>query len=297
MHDPLVLQGRELRDEHLNQIRDLLKQNPDWSRRRLSIELCYLWDWRNAKGEIKDMASRSLLVKLDKLQHITLPPRRQLPSNRMTMKSTQMVLHDTTPIEAALSQLQPLNLVNISDNKAHQPLYDCLLNTYHYLGYRGYVGENMRYLVLDDNDRLLACLLFGASAWSVASRDQVIGWSADQRRQNLSLVSNNTRFLILPWVRVPHLASHILGQVSRHISDDWMDRYGHPLYLLETFVEQTRFKGTCYRAANWCCVGQTQGRSRNDRHNDLSVPIKSVYLYPLLRNYRQKLCQDTYHAG
>ena len=296
MHDPLVLQGRELRDEHLKQIRDLLKQHPDWSRRRLSIELCYLWDWRNAKGEIKVMAGRSLLVKLDKLQHITLPPRRHIPSNRMTMKSTQMVLHDTTPIDVTLSQLQPLNLVKLSENKAHQPLYDCLLNSYHYLGYRGYVGENMRYLVTDDNDHPLACLLFGASAWSVASRDQVIGWSADQRRQNLSLVSNNTRFLILPWVRVPHLASHILGQVSRRISDDWMDRYGHPLYLLETFVEQTRFKGTCYRAANWCCVGQTQGRSRNDRHNELSVPIKSVYLYPLVRHYRKKLCQVTHHA-
>jgi len=289
----MVLQGRELHSEHLDQIRDLLKEHPDWSRRRLSIELCHLWNWRNAKGDIKDMASRSLLVKLDKLELIKLPPRRQIPSNRMSQKVIQLVLHDRTPIETLLPSLQPLNVINVSEHKEHQALYDCLLQEYHYLGYRGYVGENMRYLVLDQNERPLACLLFGASAWSVGSRDKDIGWSAEQRRQNLLLVSNNTRFLILPWVRVAHLASHILGQINRRISADWIKRYGHPLYLLETFVEQARFKGTCYRAANWSCVGQTQGRSRNDRYNSLSVPIKSVYLYPLVRNYRSKLCQIT----
>jgi len=297
MDKTILLQGRELSTYHLKQVSDLLRQHPDWSRRQISIALCHLWDWRNAKGDIKDMASRSLLVKLDTLGHITLPPRRQVPSNRMTQQVMPSVLHETHPITDALSHVQPLKLINIADHKADEDLYNCLLSSYHYLGYRGPVGENMKYLVVDDQERPLACLLFAAPAWSVASRDKDIGWEAATRRKLLHYVSNNTRFLILPWVRIPHLASHILGLVSRRISDDWTIRYGHPLYLLETFVEQGRFKGTCYQAANWRCVGQTKGRSRKDRHHNLTVPIKSVYLYPLVRGYRKKLCQVIAHVS
>ena len=291
MDKSLILQGRELNTDHVKQVCDLLRKHPDWSRRQISIELCHLWDWRNAKGDIKDMASRSLLVKLDKLGHIKLPPRRQAPSNRMRQQVIQSVSHDTRPISETLSNVQPLKLINIAEQKAAEGLFNCLLSDYHYLSYRGHVGENMKYLVMDNQERAVACLLFGAPAWSVASRDNDIGWKATTRHNRLQFVSNNTRFLILPWVRIPHLASHILGLVSRRISDDWMIRYGHPLYLLETFVEQGRFKGTCYQAANWRCVGQTKGRSRKDRHHNLSVPIKSVYLYPLVRGYRKKLCQ------
>jgi len=148
----------------------------------------------------------------------------------------------------------------------------------------------MKYLILDNQDRPLACLLFGSSAWSAADRDAHIGWDKDTRQRNVNFTTNNTRFLILPWVKAKCLASHVLGLITRRIGQDWQERYGHPVYCLETFVERDRFQGTCYKAANWQRVGKTRGRSRNDRDNTLSVPVKDIYLYPLHRNYRQQLC-------
>lgn len=148
----------------------------------------------------------------------------------------------------------------------------------------------MAYLVGDRYGRDLACVLFGAAAWKVADRDNYIGWTPDVRTCGLHWLANNTRFLILPWVRVDHLASHILGRIARRISADWELKYGHGIYLIETFVERDRFKGTCYRAANWTCVGQTQGRSRQDRNRKLHVPVKNIYLYPLRRDYKEVLC-------
>jgi hypothetical protein len=156
------------------------------------------------------------------------------------------------------------------------------LHRYHYLGLR-VVGENLGYRVADATGREVACLLFGAAAWRCAPRDQALGWSEAQRRQGLSRLANNTRFLILPWVRVPHLASAVLGAVARRIDADWQAKYGHGLDALETFVERDRFAGTCYRAANWRCVGATRGRSRQDRDHTRAVPVKDVYLYPLQR--------------
>jgi hypothetical protein len=155
------------------------------------------------------------------------------------------------------------------------------------------VGENLKYMVYSAQGQLLACLLFGSSAWSCASRDAFIGWNAKSRRANLIYTTNNTRFLILPWVKVEHLASHILGLICKRIASDWQTKYGHELYLLETFVEKSRFRGTCYKAANWVCVGQTKGRSRNDRYNKLKVPIKDIYLYPLSKNFREVLCSES----
>jgi hypothetical protein len=149
----------------------------------------------------------------------------------------------------------------------------------------------MKYLVFDRKQNPLACLLFGSAAWKCAPRDDFIGWNVETRKANLHLVTNNMRFLILPWVRVPHLASHILGTVARHISSDWMKKYGHPIYLLETFVERDCFQGICYQAANWICVGQTKGRSRNG-HPGLKVPIKDIYLYPLTKRFREALSHE-----
>lgn len=289
MNGVITLQGRELTPGDVAYIRDLLTENPSWSRRKLSIALCEAWDWRTAKGQLKDMASRSLLVKLHGRGLIELPARRQTPSNRMAPRQRQVLLHDTHPIEGKLKSLRPLKVLNVHQHKEAQPLYDFFLSRYHYLGYTSTVGENMKYLILDCQDRPVACVLFGSSAWCAADRDKVIGWDRATRQRNLSLTTNNTRFLILPWVRVPHLASHLLGLISRRIQTDWMERYGHPLYLLETFVEIARFSGTCYQAANWQCVGVTKGRSRNDRFNSLTVPVKAIYLYPLTVDYRVKL--------
>lgn len=287
--ETIKLQGRELSSDNIHFICQLITDNPDWSRRRISQELCRAWDWRNAKGDIKDMASRTLLVKLDERGYIQLPARRQKPSNRMKQKMIIDVPHDTFPIEDRLRNLQPLRVINIFQHHDYEALYNHLLSSYHYLGYRGSVGENMKYLIIDQQERPLGCLLFGSSAWTVSDRDTFLGWHQCAREQNLALTTNNTRFLILPWVRVPHLASHVLGLISRRISSDWLLRYGHPVHLLETFVDQERFQGTCYKAANWICVGQTKGRSRNDRQNKIKVAIKALYLYPLTKNYLEVL--------
>ncbi|MGI9334506.1 MAG: Druantia anti-phage system protein DruA [Gammaproteobacteria bacterium] len=156
-------------------------------------------------------------------------------------------------------------------------------------GYTSAVGENMKYLVVDRIGRPLACLLFGSAAWSCSSRDDYIGWDRDARRRHIQYTTNNTRFLIVPWVSVAHLASHVLALICRRIAHDWYTRYGHTLYLLETFVDQTRFTGTCYRAANWQRIGDTRGRSRNDRNHRLTVAIKSVFVYPLSADFQQRL--------
>jgi hypothetical protein len=163
------------------------------------------------------------------------------------------------------------------------------LSEFHYLGYRGTVGENLQYTVTDTENRLLACLLFGSAAWKCKPRDEYIGWNPDQRARNLFLLTNNTRYLILPWIRVPHLSSWILGRVLRRLSEDWQRKYGHPIALVETFVERERFAGTSYKASNWLCLGTTTGRSRQDRRHTIQVPIKDVYLYPFDPKFRKEL--------
>lgn len=285
----MTLQGRQLTCADIHFIRQLISENPAWSRRQLSIALSTVWQWHNAKGVIKDMACRSLLVKLHERKFIQLPARRQIPTSRMDKRQIPDVAHDTVPIHESLQSLRALKVIDVNRHKDCEPLFSCLLSRYHYLGYKSPVGENMRYLVVDCRGRPLACLLFGSSAWSCASRDTHIGWDGSCRQRNLQFTTNNTRFLILPWVRVPHLASHILALIGRRISADWLSRYGHNVYLLETFVDQARFAGTCYRAANWQHVGHTRGRSRNDRHTQMKVPIKSVFLYPLVPNYQTML--------
>jgi hypothetical protein len=171
-------------------------------------------------------------------------------------------------------------------------LFCHLLHRYHYLGLQAtFVGENIRYLAYDVQGRPLGCLLFGSAAWKTQPRDTYIGWNAQARACNLSLLTNNTRFLILPWVQVKCLASHLLSLSLKRLNQDWEDRYGHTISLVETFVDTTRFLGTCYRAANWIHVGKTKGRSRQDRNMRMKVPIKDIYLYPLRSDFRKKLCQ------
>jgi hypothetical protein len=178
----------------------------------------------------------------------------------------------------------------VSPGSEAHPLFNYLLSSYHYLGHNTTVGENMKYLVQDRYGRPLACFLWGSAAWKTAPRDDFIGWDHRSRERNLNYTTNNTRFLILPWVRVPHLASHILSQVSKRICSDWMSKYSHPIYLLETFVDCCRFRGICYQAANWILLGRTEGRTRNDRGHTIHVSHKDVYVYPLLKGFRRKLC-------
>lgn len=289
MNQVVTLQGRELTRADIDFVRQLIAEHPAWSRRQLSIALSTAWQWRNAKGVLKDMACRSLLVKLHERDQIELPARRQTPTSRMAKRYVPDITHETALIDQPLKALRPLSVIDVHRHKDYEPLYSCLLSRYHYLGYTSPVGENMKYLIVDRVGRPLACLLFGSSAWSCASRDDFIGWDSATRRRNIHFTTNNTRFLIFPWVRVPHLASHVLALICRRISEDWVWRYGHGVCLLETFVDQTRFSGTCYRAANWCHVGYTRGRSRNDRYTQIKVPIKSVFLYTLTPDYQSKL--------
>jgi hypothetical protein len=245
------------------------------------------------------MAARTLLLKLEQRGWIGLPPRRTTPSNRMRHKQlAPEPLSPQPPVSEPLTQLLPLAISECShlDKAAGQrTLFDALLHRHHYLSYRSSVGENLQYLVRDAQARPLACVLFGAAAWQCAVRDGYIGWDSGARAQHLQLIANNTRFLILPWVGVKSLASHILARIARRLSDDWQAKYGHPIYLLETFVQRDRFRGTAYRAANWVRVGQTKGRTRQDRPDGTwhQATIKDVFLYPLHRRFRQYLQGQT----
>ena len=283
-----VIQGRLVTPADVTEIRTLLAAHPDWSRRRLSEILAAAWDWRTPAGRLKDMATRTLLLKLDAQGLITLPPRRRAPSNRMAVRPRAYV-GDPTPVTGPLATLGPLTITEVSADPTARQECAAALATCHYLGYRGPVGETLTYAVHQGDGRLLACLVFGAAAWACRPRDVFIGWSRDQRAARLTWLTNNTRFLILPWVRVPHLASWMQGQVLRRLSGDWQRKYGHPIALVETFVERDRFVGTSYRAANWQCVGATTGRSRQDRFTTLRVPVKDVYVYPLCADVRAVL--------
>jgi len=285
-----LIQGRTVSGADVEAIRALIAAHPTWHRTRLSQELCRRWDWVAANGQCKDMAARALLRKLDGEGLICLPAPVCSANNAFRHRADTALSVDESPIETALAALRPLQLSPVH-GEGEQRLFRTLLQRYHYRGYRGPVGENLKYLLYDRQGRVLSAALFGAAAWSMACRDRFIGWQRAERERHLALLANNMRFLIAPWVRVPHLASHILARIARRISADWQSKYGHALVLLETTVEQPRFAGTCYRAANWACVGATRGRSRNDRHKRLRVPVKSVWLYPLTRDFRTQLTQ------
>jgi len=295
-----IIQGRRIGASELDQVRNLLGSHPDWSRRRLSQELATLWNWRNGAGQLKDMAARTLMLKLEQRGWIGLPLRRVIPGNRMRHKRLPepSLAAPQAPVSEPLNRLLPLVLSECSHaDKAsgQRALFDALLHQHHYLSHRSSVGENLQHLVRDAQGRPLACLLFGAAAWQCASRDRYIGWESLARAQGLQLIANNTRFLLLPWVRIKSLASHVLGRIARRLSDDWQAKYGHPVYLLETFVQCDRFRGTAYQAANWVRVGQTKGRTRQDRPDGTwhQAAIKDVYLYPLHRRFRQYLQGQT----
>lgn len=289
MNEAVVVQGRRVTPPDVARIRELMTANPHWSRRRLSEALAEEWDWRNGAGRLKDMAARTLLLKLEARGLIHLPPRRQTSSNRMAVRHRSGQSWDNTPIEGRLGELGPLTVREVSSDATSRVRFAAALAEFHYLGFRGTVGENLRYTVTDGRGQLLACLLFGAAAWKCRARDEFVGWTPEQRQRHLHLITNNTRFLILPFVRVPHLASWTLGSVMRRLSADWEKKYGHGIALVETFVERDRFAGTSYKAANWVRLGSTTGRSRQDRYTTLRVPIKDVYIYPLQHRFRREL--------
>lgn len=284
------IQGQIITNNDIETIKSIISLHPNWHRTRISQELCKFWDWKNDIGQLKDIAARSLLRKLDREKIIQLPPPVQSANNKYRYQSKE-AKPEYSPIKEKLSALQPIQIKRINNSK-QRILFKALLTHFHYLGYRGPVGENLQYLIYDCKKRVLGCFLFGAASWRVACRDRFIGWNDKERKEGLFRIANNMRFLILPGVNVPHLASHLLARISRRISSDWQVKYGHSIALLETYVENSRFQGTCYKAANWIKAGNTTGLTRNYRTGAQKVPIKSVWLYPLKSSYHTLFKRD-----
>lgn len=282
------VQGRCVSAVEVALIGHWLQANPCWNRTRLSRELCEYWNWRNGAGCLKDMACRSLLLKLEARGFIRLPARRTASVNALRNRQMGAVQCEAAPLRCSLSELQPVQLIPVQ-NQEDGALFRFLLARHHYLGYGNTVGENLKYLLRSRAGRPLAALLFGAAAWKCAARDAWIGWSGPQRQERLPLIANHTRFLVVPWVRVPSLASHALGLAARRISADWHRKYGHGIELLETFVAGERFRGTCYRAAGWQHAGATTGRTRNDDRTHPPGPAKEVFLKPLRADWKERL--------
>ena len=296
MSNTFICQGRSVKTEDLRWLRLCIESHPEWSRFRIAKELCRHWSWTTSTGQLKDFAARTLLCKLSERELIKLPPVCTYQQRKNGFASSVKTLAEPLPaacsIETSLAALLPLSFIIPEGGSEEEQRFHHYLAKHHYLGFKRTVGENMKYLVRDCQGQDLACVLFGSAAWKTKPRDQFIGWSHGTRAQKLLWITNNTRFLILPWVRVPLLASHVLGRIIRRIRTDWQAKYGHPVHLVETFVERDRFKGTCYKAANWRCVGSTKGRSRQDRYTKLVLPVKDIYLYPLIADFRAILCNE-----
>jgi hypothetical protein len=287
----LRVQGRDLTDVHLGEIRQLRTDNPTWSRFQLSVALAQRWDWRNGAGRLKDMAARTLLLKLEARGLIDLPPPLRRNGRRCAHAPEphcELFAQATPPITDQLDGLRPLHLQMVEGLEQRRRVHRWL-ECHHYRGYSGAVGENVQYVIADARGRELAVMVFGAPAWKVAARDQFIGWSDHQRQERLGYLANQQRFLILPWVQVRHLASHLLALATRRLQRDWQTRYGHPIWLVETFVERERFAATSYKAAGWIEVGQTTGRTRQDRQRSIQAPVKSLWLRPLHPRFRVHL--------
>ena len=279
----------EITEEKIEEIKNLLAENPDMGRSKLSVMLCEMWNWRSPNGKTKDMSCRDLLRALDKAGKIVLPEPKSKPREVGVRQKIKHLVHDETPITGNLKDLRPLR-IELVIKKGELEEFKSFIDQYHYLRFDRFIGERMAYMVYSCDGTPLACFLFGSAAWSCGDRDQYIGWNKEQRKRKLNSLTNNVRYLVLPWVRVPHLASHILSLVTKRVSNDWVRKYGHPVYLLETFVER-RFKGTCYKAANWIHVGSTTGRGRDGGHHNAILPIKEIYIYPLKSNCKAILCR------
>jgi len=284
----LKYRGRVIDSGDILYIREFIAATPGVSRRKLSAKLCEKWNWRQANGALRDMVCRGMLLMLDRAGHIELPAVRLRPNNPLARRARPTpALIDVTPIEGPLSELRPVELAQVR-RTADEGLFNSLMEEHHYLGYEQPVGEHLKYLAIAQG-RPVACLAWSSAPRHIGSRDRYIGWSAEARKRNIHLIAYNTRFLILPWVRVPHLASHILGRMAAALSRDWEQMYGHPVYFAETFIDPGRFRGTCYRAANWQFLGLTTGRGKNDHTYKPNRPIKEVLGLPLTPRFRELL--------
>lgn len=284
----LKYRGRVFTTEDILYIRELIAAHPGESRRRLSQKLCQAWQWKQPNGALRDMVCRGLLLMLDRIGQIELPAVKFVPANPLARRACPAPVQiDVTPLEGRIDQIGPLQFAQVR-RTPEERLFNSLIEQYHYLKYQQPVGEHAKYVVWAQ-ERPIACLAWSSAPRHLGSRDRYIGWSAEERRRNIRFIAYNTRFLILPWVRIENLASHILGRMAVRISEDWQQMYGHPIYFLETFVDPERFRGTCYRAANWVLLGKTTGRGKQSNSYVPNRSIKQILGYPLTKRFRELL--------
>jgi len=284
----LHYRGRTITPDDVTSIRALIAAHPGISRRALSFKVCETWQWTQPNGTPCDVVCRGLLLWLHRARHIELPPPQWATEKPWRPRtSAPPVLIDTSPLATTLHELGPVVFHQVR-RTPDERLFNGLLAQYHYLGYQQPVGEHLKYLVVAAG-RPIACLAWSSAPRHLAPRDRFIGWSAEARRRNIRFIAYNTRYLILPWVAVRYLASHLLSRMATILPEDWTRIYGHPIYFLETFVDPARFRGTCYRAANWTVLGRTTGRGHNAPTHRATQPVKEILGYPLTRRFRERL--------
>jgi hypothetical protein len=287
----LRYRGKDITAQEVEFIRNLIAQNPTLSRRGLSTQLCRVWNWAQANGRLRSMVCRGLMLALHRAGHIQLPPVRHQPPNPLAQRRKPAPLTRSAwePIQGAVRELGALEIRQVR-RTAQEPLFGSLIQAHHYLAYTQPVGEHLKHLVYVRGTPI-ACLAWSSAPRHLGPRDRFIGWTAQERRAGIHLVAYNTRFLLLPWAKVPGLASHVLSQAARMVSEDWQELYHHPVYLLETFIDRQRFGGVSYQAANWQLLGWTTGRGKDDRTMKPNRPLKQLWVLPLVKDFRVKLRQ------
>ncbi len=282
----LRFRGREVSESDLEFIGSLIREHPTVSRRELSRKVCEAWNWVQANGAPRDMVCRGLMLALERAGHIRLPPVKRTPANPLVLRRRPRRPEiEASPVTGELKDLGALEF-RLVRRTLEEPIFNGLIEHHHYLGYTQPVGEQVKYMVYA-GDRPIACLAWSSAARHLGPRDRFIGWGREARRRNIRFIAYNTRYLILPWVRVPHLASHILGRMARMVSRDWERIYGHRIYYLETFIDPERSRGTCYRAANWMALGLTTGRGKASNSHRPNRSLKQVLAYPLEKQFRR----------
>jgi hypothetical protein len=284
----LKYRGRVATIEDIKIIENLMAASPDDSRFALSFKFCKEVGWVQPNGRPKDMVARGYMLALDRAGYIKLPPKKMNPKNPLARRGKPpLVETNTTPLDCRLKDIAPLKFVQVRRSKK-EALFGSLIEEHHYLGYTQPVGEHLKYLIYA-KDRPLACLAFSSAPRHIGPRDKFIGWDQKTRKKNISLICYNQRFLILPWVKVPYLASHILSRAAKILPGEWNKIYNHPVHYIETFVDKEKFAGTCYRAAGWIYLGDTKGLGKASQTKIPDRSIKAIYGYPLVKNFRKLL--------
>ena len=285
----LRYRGRAIRSGDVAFVRELVAGTPGVSRRTLSLKICEAWSWAQANGAPCDALCRGLMLKLHRAGHVELPPPRRVYKQLRRHAVVPHVDVPAIPLTTRFADLGPIDIRQVR-RTPEEAFVKSAVQQHHYLGYTHPVGEHLKYLV-SARGQPIACFCWSSAPRHLGPRDRYIGWSKEQRRANIRFVAYQSRFLVLPWVNVPHLASHLLGAISRRLSEDWQRIYAHPIYFTETFVDPTRFRGTCYHAANWTYLGMTTGRGKDDQTKTPNRPLKQLLGYPLVKDFRRRLCQ------